>query len=324
MKAIRNNRLATKLATLASAAALVAFAAGQAMAQGYPNKVILAIDGLPGGALEALKRAVLAKVKDNTGTTVLYEARGGAGGAQALQALKTAAPDGYTFGITYQSALTLNPLMNADLNIDPIADFVPVTRFWASFNVWGAKLDSPYKDIRDMVAAAKAKPGSVTVGVFGAGNRFFVAQLEEKTGAKFLNVPYRSLSDALTAALGGQIDTFFDSPTSVASYKGRAKVVMYGGTPVPASMAGVVNPRDLWGIESGSWVGALAPAKMPEASVKWLERELAKALADPKIVQTIADLTLTQVNLGATEFGNLIRNEVNDNRALVKKYPDIR
>lgn len=84
------------------------------------------------------------------------------------------------------------------------------------------------------------------------------------------------------------------------------------------------NSRELYGIDSGSWVGALAPARTPDAAVKWLERELARALTDPKIVQTIADLSLAQVNLGATEFGNLIRNEVNDNRALVKKYPDIR
>lgn len=89
-------------------------------------------------------------------------------------------------------------------------------------------------------------------------------------------------------------------------------------------MAGVVSPRELWGIVSGSLVGALAPATMPEAAVKWLERELAMALVDPKIVQTIGELKLTQVSLGATEFGNLIRNEVNENRPMVKNYPDIR
>lgn len=313
-----------RLATLAGAAAIAALVTAQAMAQAYPTKPITAIDGLTGGALEALKRTVLAKIKDNTGTTVIFEGRPGGGGAPALQALKIAAPDGYTFGIAYQSALTLNPVMNPELNIDPIADFIPVTRFWASFNIWGAKLDSPYKDIRDLVAAAKAKPDSVKVGIFGAGNRFFVAQLEEKTGARFLQIPFKSLSDGMTAVLGGHIDTVFDSPTSAASYKGRAKVVLYAGAPVPPALTGAVNSRELYGIDSGSWVGALAPAKTPDAAVKWLERELARALADPKIVQTIADLSLSQVTLGATEFGNLIRNEVTENRALVKKYPDIR
>ncbi len=299
-------------------------AAGGALAQNYPTKPITMLDNVPGGGSEVLKRAVLAKIKDNSGATILYEGRGGGGGAPGLQAMKNAAPDGYLIGSTYQSALSLNPLIQTDLGMDPIADFTHVTKMWTSFNVWGARLDAPFKDVRDMVAAAKAKPESVKIGVFGAGNRFFVAQLEEKTGAKFLQIPYKGLSDALTATLGGQIDAHFDSPSSVPSYKGRAKVVLYGGAPVPASMPGVVSTREIYGLDTGSWTGIVTPAKLPDVQLRWLEREFARALSDPKILQMIADLSLAPVPTGAALFASELRAEVTENRALVKKYPDIR
>lgn len=298
--------------------------AGSAMAQSYPTRAITMLDNVPGGGSEVLKRAVLAKIKDNSGATIIYEGRGGGGGAPGLQAMKNAAPDGYLIGSTYQSALSLNPLIQTDLGMDPIADFTQVTKMWTSFNVWGARLDAPFKDVRDMVAAAKAKPESVKIGVFGAGNRFFIAQLEEKTGAKFLQIPYKGLSDALTATLGGQIDAHFDSPSSVPSYKGRAKVVLYGGAPVPASMPGVVSTREIYGLDTGSWTGILAPAKLPDVQLKWLEREFARALSDPKILQMIADLSLAPVPTGAALFASELRAEVTENRTLVKKYPDIR
>ena len=298
--------------------------AGGALAQNYPTKPITMLDNVPGGGSEVLKRAVLAKIKDLSGATILYEGRGGGGGAPGLQAMKSATPDGYLIGSTYQSALGLNPLIQTDLNMDPIADFVPVTKMWTSFNVWGAKIDSPFKDIRDMVAAAKAKPESVKIGLFGAGNRLFMAQLEEKTGARFLLVPYKTLGDALTSTLGGQIDAHFDSPSSVPSYKGRAKVVLYGGAPVPAIMAGAPSTRELYGLDTGSWTGIVGPAKLPDAQLKWLEREFARALADPKIVQMMTDFALAPVPAGAAVFATELRAEVAENRALVKKYPDIR
>lgn len=304
--------------------AMAMVVAGSAMAQSYPTRPITVLDNVPGGALEALKRALLAKIKDNTGATVLYEGRGGGGGAPGLQAVKNAAPDGYTFGMTYQSALSLNPLIQTELNMDPINDFTHVSKIWTSFNVWGAKIDSPYKDIRDLAAAAKAKPESIKIGIFGAGNKLFIAQVEEKTGAKFLQIPYKTLTDALTATMGGQIDAHFDSPSSVLAQKTRVKAMVYGGSPVPAVFAGVPSSKDVYGVDTGSWTGVVGPAKTPDAIVQWMDRELAKALSDPKIAQTITDLSLAPVPTGASVFNSQLKAEVQENRALLKKYPDIR
>ena len=313
-----------RLSLRAGMTAVALLVAGSALAQSYPTRPITVLDNVPGGALEALKRALLAKVKDNTGATVLYEGRGGGGGAPGLQAVKNAAPDGYTYGMTYQSALSLNPLIQTELNMDALSDFVHVTKIWTSFNVWGAKIDSPYKDIRDLAAVAKARPESIKIGIFGAGNKLFVAQVEEKTGAKFLQIPYKTLTDALTATMGGQIDAHFDSPSSVQAQKTRVKAMVYGGAPVPAVFAGVPSSRDVYGVDTGSWTGVVGPAKTPDAQLQWMERELAKALNDPKIAQTITDLSLAMVPTGAAVFNSQLRTEVQENRALLKKYPDIR
>jgi tripartite-type tricarboxylate transporter receptor subunit TctC len=308
-----------------AAVAAAAFTlAGSALAQSYPTKPVTFLDNIPGGPVEAIKRAIFAKVKDNTGATFIYEGRGGGGGATGLQAVKNAAPDGYTFGMTYQSAINLNPLINLDLNIDPINDYIPVTNLFSFGNVWGAKVESPYKDLRDLVAAAKAKPESVKIGIFGAGNRFFIAQLEEKTGAKFLLIPYKSITDAMTATLGGQIDAHFDTGGSVLAQKGKLKVVNYGAAKQSPLFPGLPTSVELYGIDTGSWFGAIAPAKVADAQVQWVAREIIRAVKDPKIAQMIAEQGYVLEATTPAEFSKQLRAEVEANRILARKYPDIK
>lgn len=314
----------SKVFRSAATGIVLAALAGLAQAQAYPARPITFLDNIPGGPQEALKRAVLAKMKDNTGATMVYEGRGGGGGAPGLQAMKGAAPDGYTFGLTYQSALTLNPLVNADLGIDPLRDYAPVSKIWLSGNVWTARSDHPAKDIRDLVAAAKAKPETIKIGVFGAGNRLFMAQLQEKTGAKFLLVPYKLLSDGTTAILGGQIDAAFDGVSTVLGQKERLKILAYGASPRLSMYPDTPTTRELYGVDTGSWVGILAPAKTPESQVEWVAREFVRAMRDPAILQIVAAQNYTLIGNSPSQFAGELKAEVEDNRALVKKYPDIR
>jgi tripartite-type tricarboxylate transporter receptor subunit TctC len=298
--------------------------AGAAAAQSYPARPIVVYDNIPGGPQEAAKRAILDKMKSNTGATIVYEPRPGGGGAPGLQALKAAAPDGYVFGMTYQSALTLNPLMNPELGIDPIRDYTPISNMWSAGNVWTARIDHPAKDLRDLVAMAKAKPESVKVGVFGAGNRFFIAQLEEKTGAKFLQVPYKTLGEAMAAVLGGQIDTSFDGASSVLGKKDTVKILLYGIEPRLAAFPDVPTTKEMYGLTSGSWVGIFGPAKLPEAQVAWFSREFIRALKDTAIAKMVGEQIYTLTANTPAEFAAQLRAEVEEHRALVKKYPNIR
>lgn len=309
---------------VAAVAAGVLSLAGGALAQSYPTKPVTFLDNIPGGPVEAIKRAIFAKVKDNSGATFIFEGRGGGGGATGLQAVKNASSDGYTFGITYQSAINLNPLINPDLNIDPLKDYVAVSNLFSFGNVWGARAEHPAKDLRDLVAMAKAKPESVKVGIFGAGNRFFMAQLEEKTGAKFLLVPYKSISDAVTAVLGGQIDASFDTAGSVLAQRPKMKIVNYGADRRSPLFPDVPTTKELYGLETGSWFGVIAPGKVADAQVQWVAREIIRATKDPKIVQMINDQGYNVLASTPAEFTAQLRAEVEENRALVKKYPDIK
>jgi tripartite-type tricarboxylate transporter receptor subunit TctC len=168
-----------------------------AVAQNYPGKPIIFLSPAPGGALEAVQRAIIDKVRENTGATLVFEPKPGGGGAVALQALKAAVPDGYTFAIPWAGALTLSPLINKAQKIDPVKDFVPVTTMFSLAVMLATREDFPARDIRDLVAMARAKPESIRVGVFGSGNKAWMAMLEERTGAKFMLVPYKNSSEQM-------------------------------------------------------------------------------------------------------------------------------
>lgn len=301
-----------------------AFICGGAFAQAYPSKNITVLDNVTGGPQEAVKRAILAKVKDNTGVNMIYEGRPGGGGAPGLQAIKNAAPDGYTIGVTYASALNLGPLINTETGLDPLRDFVPISKVWNAANIWIGRTDHPAKDVRDLVAMAKAKPNTIKIGLFGAGNRLFVALLEEKTGAKFIGVPYKSTGDTQTAVLGGHIDAAFDVPSVPAGQGGKMKAFLYGVNPTPPQLPGVPSTVDVYGLETSSWTGFLAPAKTPPEQINWLARELVRATKDPSITKFLQDNMLPVVAGNPVDFANELKKEVEEYRAALKRFPDIR
>jgi tripartite-type tricarboxylate transporter receptor subunit TctC len=301
-----------------------AFIGGGALAQAYPSRNITVLDNVTGGPQEAVKRAILAKVKDNTGATMVYEGRPGGGGAPGLQAVKNAAPDGYTIGVTYSSALNLGPLINTETGLDALRDFVPITKVWNAANIWIGRADHPAKDIRDLVAMAKAKPDSVKVGLFGAGNRLFIALLEEKTGAKFLGVPFKSTGDTQAAVLGGHIDAAFDVPAVPMGQAGKIKAFLYGVSPVLPQLPNVPSTIDVYGIETSSWTGFLAPAKTQSEQINWLSRELIRAMKDPAIAKLMQDALLPVVVVSPAGFAADLKKEVEEYRAALKRFPDIR
>lgn len=304
-------------------AALVA-ASGTVLAQAYPAKPIAFLVNLPGGAPEAIERAILDKVRENTGATLLYEARPGAGGAVGLQAAKAAAPDGYTFSLAYASSVNLNPLINKSINIDPLKDFVPVTNIMSLGVVLAAREDLPAKDIRDLVAMAKARPGTVRIGILGAGNKSWMAMLEERTGARFLQVPFKSTGELVTATLGGHLDSHFDTVGTVLAQGGKLKALSYGGTAPSPQVPAAPLVRDLYQFDMLTWFGVLAPAGTPPSAVAWVAREIGRAVKDPKIAQMIESNGLAPVGNSPEEFGRALRSEVEQNAEIVRKYPDIR
>lgn len=214
--------------------------------------------------------------------------------------------------------------MNPDLKIDPLNDYVAVTNMFEFGNMILGREDGRCKDIRDMVAAAKAQPESVKLGILGAGNRFTIALIEERTGAKFLVVPFKGATDTLAATLGGQVDAHFDTVGNLLGQKGKLRGIAFGG-PTPSPQApSVPSLRQLYNVSSGSWFAVFAPAKTPDRAVQWMAEALRGAVRDPQITQMIETNGNQVVANSQPEFAKSFRAEVEENRALVKKYPEIR
>jgi tripartite-type tricarboxylate transporter receptor subunit TctC len=306
---------------LAGACLALSFAA---MAQTYPNRPITLLFNAPGGAPEGLQRAIAEKIHENTGAVFVMESRPGGGGAVGLLAAKKAPADGYTFAITYASAINLNPLINKELGFDPVKDFVPVTNLFALGVVLAARGDGPITDIRDLVARAKAKPGTVSVGIFGAGNKSWMAMLEEATGAKFLQVPYKSTSELVQATLGGHIDAHFETVGTVVANGGKLRALSFGGTKASPQLPNVPVVRDLYKFDMLSWFAIVAPTGTPQSAVEWLSREAARAIRDPKVSQLIESSGFIPVGNTPDEFAKALRAELEQNAEIVRKYPDIK
>jgi tripartite-type tricarboxylate transporter receptor subunit TctC len=308
----------------AAAMAAALLFAGGALAQAYPSRPVTFIVNVTGGSPEALERTIFEKVKENTGANLIFEGRPGGSGAPGLQAVKTATPDGYTLGITYASAINLNPLINRDLGIDPLKDFIPITNLWSLGSVIMARADFPAKDLRDVVAMAKAKPGTVRFGEFGAGNKSLVAMLSDRTGAKFLEVPFKSSSESVQSVLGGFVDVCFETIGTLQGQKGKLKAMSFGGSKPSPLLPGVPTTTEMFGMEMTSWFGAIAPAGTPPAVIAWMSRELQKAIRDPKITQMVENYGFTLVANSPEEFAKALKGEVDANADIVRKFPDLK
>jgi tripartite-type tricarboxylate transporter receptor subunit TctC len=292
-----------------------------AFAQTYPSRTVTVISSIGDGAPGAALRGVTDRVRENTGATIVFEPRTGGSGAPALIALKRAQADGHAVGITYASAVTLNPFITPGLDFDPLRDFVPVTNLMSNANVIATRTDHPAKDLRDLIAMAKAKPESVRIGVAGAGNRTWLAMLTDKTGAQFVAVPYKSSSDALSLTLGGHIDGHFESIATLAGLQGKLKALAYGGATPSPLVPGVALVRDtVPGVDWMSWFAVIVPTGTPPDRVQWLQREFVRALRHPPVVKLVEAGGMSVVGNTAEEFAAALRSEIEASKAIVEKF----
>src|SRR4051812_34671922 len=205
-------------ARLAAMAALLCMASGMTgaapVANEYPARPIrLIVPFPPGGGTDILARLVSNKLTETAGWQIVIDNRGGAGGNIGLQAAAQAAPDGYTMVMGQTSNLAINPALYTSLPYDPVKSFVPVSLVSASPIALVVASKSPYRNIGDFVAAAKAKPGQLTFGSPGSGTvAHLTGELFQRTaGIKYVHVPYKGAAQALPDLIGGRIDLYSSS-----------------------------------------------------------------------------------------------------------------
>jgi tripartite-type tricarboxylate transporter receptor subunit TctC len=290
----------------------------------WPQKAITTVVGFePGGGTDTTARIVAPALGELLGQQVVVENRSGAGGNIAVDVVARSAPDGYMLVLANVGALTVNPhIMKTPY--DPLKDLVPVSMAAVFANVLVVQPALPIKSVGDYVKYAKQKPG-VTYASSGIGGAGHLAGelLKEMAHIDIVHVPYKGGGPAMQGFLGNQVDSFFATPISSISQikSGKARAIATTGSKRAKLMPDVptVAEQGFPGYEALNWYGYLAPAGTPKEVVERLHKEIAKALANPKVIEQMEKTGVEPLAMTPEEFGRYIKREYDTWGKVVKQ-----
>lgn len=300
--------------------ALAALAAGLCLSTGaaadaWPSKTIkIIIPFAAGGVTDVVIRTISPKLSEALGQPVVIENKGGAGGTLGTAMGAASAPDGYTF-IAPAASHTTTPSLYSKLAFDPVKDFAAVTQIVTVPYLLVVPASSPMNTLADFIAAAKARPGTLTFGSAGNGSSNHLAGelLAGSIGAPLVHVPYKGSGPALADVLGGQLSFMFDTiNTSTGHVKaGKLRVLGVGTTKRSKIMPDVAPIADtIPGFEAVTWIGLLAPAGTPKEIVTRMHREIEKIVQLPEVQERLSASGAEPVASTPEQFGAYLSAEV--------------
>ena len=301
---------------LGSFLALAAALPGIAGAQSFPVKPIRIVVAFPpGGPSDYAARVVSARVAEAMGQPVVVDNRPGAGGALATEMVARAAPDGYTLVVGNTGTLTVLPHLQAKMTYDPQRDFTPITNLIGGPSFLLVHPSVPAKNLRELIALAKRQPGKLTYASAGIGQISHMngELLKLLAGIDLLHVPYKGTGSITPELLGGQVMiTFSTSVDNLQFVKtGRVRLLAVTGKerlaviPETPTMAEGGVP----GFDSLNWNGIVGPARIPRDVVDRLNRELARAIKSPDVIEKVAAQGNFVIGDTPEQFGAYIRAE---------------
>lgn len=280
------------VSAIASALALPGWAQDK-----WPAKPVTYIVPFPaGGTTDILGRLIAQKLGPVLGTTIIVDNKGGAGGSVGSEIASRAPADGYTLLGGTISSHAINVSLYPKLGYDPIRSFSPVALIGTNPVVLVVGQNSPYKTLRDVIAAAKAKPGSISSASAGSGTSQHLALelLGFKSGAQLIHVPYKGSGPAIQDVIGGQVDMMFDTTVvagpHIQSGKVRALAVTSAGRLESLPNVPTVAESGLPGFEVLSWQAVFAPAGTPKPIIDRLHAEIVKTLQQPDMQERLKTL----------------------------------
>lgn len=283
----------------------------------YPIKPIrLIVTFPPGGSTDITARALAARMSERLEQPVLIENRPGAGGNIGLDLVAKASPDGYTIGVGAAGALAVNLSLYPKMPFDPVRDFAPVGMVAMIPFVLVANPSIAAANLSELLALAKAKPGSLSIGHGGNGTAMHLSAelLKQMSGIDVVLVPYKGSGPATTDAVADQIPLAIpDIPASIAFIKsGRLKALGVTSAIRSAALPEVPTFAEAGvpGYESIGWFGVVAPAGTPAAVINRLNAELQSALNDPEIRRRIIASGAEPMPGTPAEFRNMIESEI--------------
>jgi tripartite-type tricarboxylate transporter receptor subunit TctC len=307
-------RRRARIAVTAGAALLVlgpAFTAA-AQAQAYPERPVRLIVGFPpGGAADILGRLAAQQLSARLGQQVVVDNRGGAGGLIATEIAAKANPDGYTLLFT-SIPHVINPHLYRKVGYDALKDFVPVIQFVSVPLMMAAGPALPAKDVKELIALAKAKPGEINYGSGGSGSSSHLAMelLKSMAGIDLVHVPYKGVGPMITDMLGGQIALTIASAVPLSPQVRAGKLRGLAVTAPKRSPAFPDLPaiaETVPGYEVVNWFGILAPRGAPQHMVTRVNADLNSALQSPELVKLLAAQTAEVVGGSPDAFAKVIR-----------------
>lgn len=319
------HKTVTVSTVLQAAALAVTLASSSAMAQAWPSKSISLIVPFPaGGTTDVLARAVGLELSKSLGQPVIVESKPGAGSTLGADYVAKAKPDGYTLlmGAVHHTIATS---VYKKLAYDFQKDFAPVTTVALVPNVLVVNPAVPAKNVKELLALAKAEPGKLTYGSNGngTGQHLIGAQFEGMGGVQLLHVPYKGSGPLTTDLLGGQITMSFDTITPVLPHIKAGKLRALAVTTATRSKAlpevPTLDESGLKGFNLGTWFGVLAPAATPRDVVTRLNTEIVKIINSPEFKKKMDDIGAEPIGNTPEQMARQIKDDTERFAKLVKE-----
>jgi tripartite-type tricarboxylate transporter receptor subunit TctC len=302
-------------AIIAATATLAAVTAHAATA--YPTKPIrIIVAYTPAGATDILARVVGQKLSESWGQPVIVDNRAGAAGNIGTEVAAKATADGYTLIMGTAGTHGINVSLYRKLNWHPVTDFAPVSLVAMVPNIMVVNNAQPFKNVKELIAYAKANPGKLSYGSPGNGSTAHLSMelFKSMTGINLVHIPYKGSAGVLADVMGGQIAVTIDNMPPYLPQVKVGKIRALAVSPAKRSSAmpelPTIAEAGVPGYESGAWFGLLAPAGTPKDIVSKLSVETARILKMPDVNKRVSELGAEPVGSTPEEFAALIKSEI--------------
>jgi tripartite-type tricarboxylate transporter receptor subunit TctC len=292
----------------------------------YPSRPIrVVLPFPPGGGIDALARLLTPKLSAAMGQQWVVDNRIGAAGNVAIEIVVKAVPDGHTALLALSTILTVNPLLYKNLPFDVVRDLQPVTQIGAAQYVLVIHPSVGAATVKELVAAAKAKPGLLNYASSGVGGiqHFVTEQFKARTGVDIVHVPYKGGGPATAAVLSGEAHVLFGSVASVVPQvkAGKLRALAVSGSKRSQNVPDVptLHEAGVANFDVTTWYGLLVPAHTPDVIVKRLHKEALAAVQMPDVREMMGRQGQEVVTSTPAELSALIKRELAANGEIIKK-----
>jgi tripartite-type tricarboxylate transporter receptor subunit TctC len=297
------------------ALALVMTAGARAHRRIPPKQVRLVVPFLAGGSTDIVGRTVAQKLSEMWGHQAFVDNRPGGGTTIGTEMVAKAAPDGYTLLVT-PAPFTINPSLLTKLPYDALTDFTPITLINTTPLVMVVNPGVPAKNVKELIALAKAKPGKLNFGSSGTGGSNHLAGelFDAMAGVKMVHIPYKGNAGALTDIVGGHLDVVYNGITSAVALIRGGKLRALAVTSLQRSAAlpdvPTLDESGLKGFEAVAWNGLTAPAKTPRDVIMKINADVIKIVNSPELKERLKADGSDPVGNSPEQYAAFLRNEI--------------